>query len=252
MDMGPVISAHSVRKSFGSSADKVVALDGVSLDVSAGEFVVLLGRSGCGKSTLLSLLGGLQKPDAGTIEVGGIPVDGPGLDRGLMFQSYAVFPWRTVRGNIVMGLAAKKVPRREHADRVDQLLQTVGLEGRGDSFPYQLSGGMKQRVALGRLLATDAEVLLMDEPFGALDEFTRTRLHGDLLSLWRETGKTILFVTHNVREAVLLGTRVVIMEGDPGRIKTDIAVNCSYPRDPLGEDVVSLERQVVAALGDEE
>ena len=204
---------------------RFTALEDVTLDIGAGEFLVLVGPSGCGKSTLLDLLGGLSRPSSGRILLDGSPVTGPGLDRGLVFQQYALLPWRTARGNVEFGLEAKRVARRERARRAREYLELVGLAGFEEHYPHELSGGMRQRVAIARSLAFDPEVLLMDEPFAALDAQTREALQDELLRIWTHTGKTVLFVTHSIDEAVYLGQRVAVMTSRPGRIKTVIDID---------------------------
>jgi NitT/TauT family transport system ATP-binding protein len=194
------------------------ALEDVSLDVRAGEFLTVVGPSGCGKSTLLDLVAGLDRPSRGRILVDGEEVRGPGLDRGIVFQQYALYPWRTARGNVEFGLAAKGVERRERAALAQHYLELVGLTGFEDRHPHELSGGMKQRVAIARALAFDPDVLLMDEPFGALDAQTRESLQVELLRIWQQTGKTVVFITHGIDEAVYLGQRVAVMSSRPGRI----------------------------------
>jgi len=205
------VSIVDVSKVFGHGRAAVAALDRVTLDVAPGEFICLLGASGCGKSTLLNLVADLDRPVSGTITVraGGT---------GLMFQEAALFPWLTARGNVELALKLRGVARDARRARTDELLEMVHLRDFAKKRPHELSGGMRQRVALARALAQDAELLLMDEPFGALDAMTRDRLHDELESLWRTTGKTVMFVTHNVREAVRLGDRVVLMASRPGRV----------------------------------
>ncbi|QHC23698.1 ABC transporter ATP-binding protein [Streptomyces sp. GS7] len=195
------------------------ALNGVDLRIGAGEFVVVVGPSGCGKSTLLDLLGGLARPSAGRILLDGEPVTGPGLDRGIVFQQYALLPWRTALGNVEFGLEATGVPRRERVARAREYLELVGLSGFENRHPHELSGGMRQRVALARSLAYAPDVLLMDEPFAALDAQTRESLQDELLRIWQRTGKTVVFITHGIEEAVYLGQRVAVMTSRPGRIK---------------------------------
>jgi NitT/TauT family transport system ATP-binding protein len=203
----------------------LTALADVTLDIAEGEFLTLVGPSGCGKSTLLDLLGGLTRPASGRILLDGSPVAGPGLDRGLVFQQYALLPWRSAQGNVEFGLEAKGLARRDRADRAREYLSLVGLEGFEDRYPHELSGGMKQRVAIARSLAFDPEVLLMDEPFAALDAQTRESLQEELLSIWQRTGKTVLFITHGIEEAVYLGQRVAVMTSRPGRIKSVIDID---------------------------
>ena len=213
------VRASGVTKTYGRGAHSTVALQELDLDVADGEFVCLLGRSGCGKSTLLSLVAGLEQPTAGTIDVAGRKV-------AMMFQDSTQFPWLTVGGNIELALRLGGVPRDDRAERITELLTLVRLDGKAGKRPHELSGGMRQRVALARALAQDAEVLLMDEPFGALDAMTRDVLHDEIERIWQERRLTVLFVTHNVREAVRLGDRVVLLAPAPGRIETvhDIAI----------------------------
>jgi len=199
---------------------EVLALDQVSLSVASREFVALLGPSGCGKSTLLYLIGGFLPVESGTISVDGKRVQGPGPDRGIVFQHFALFPWKTVRGNILYGLERQGMPKEEREQRALDFIKLVGLAGFEDSYPSQLSGGMKQRAAIARTLAFDPSILLMDEPFGALDAQTRGLMQGELLRIWQRTPKTVIFVTHDVQEAVYLAERVAVMSARPGRIKT--------------------------------
>ena len=209
----------------------VLALEDVSLNVGSREFLALLGPSGCGKSTLLYLLGGFLPIEKGAISVEGKPVLAPGPDRGIVFQHFALFPWKSVRANISYGLERQGMPKPERDERVQTLVNLVGLSGFEDSYPSQLSGGMKQRAALARTLAFDPSILLMDEPFGALDAQTRHLMQDELLSIWRRTPKTVIFVTHDVQEAVYLADRVAVMSARPGRIKSliDIKLDKSDP-----------------------
>jgi NitT/TauT family transport system ATP-binding protein len=211
----------------------VVALDRVSLDVRDGEFLALLGPSGCGKSTLLYLLGGFLPVEAGSIAVSGRPVTGPGPDRGVVFQNFALYPWKTVRQNILYGLEKQRMPRGERERRAQELIDLVHLRGFENSYPAALSGGMKQRVAIARTLAIDPAILLMDEPFGALDAQTRALMHEELLAILRRTPKTVVFVTHDVREAVYLADRVAVMSARPGRIKQ--IVDAQFSKDERAE-----------------
>jgi NitT/TauT family transport system ATP-binding protein len=197
----------------------VLALSDVSLEVRPREFVALLGPSGCGKSTLLYLVGGFLPTEAGRILVEGRPVSAPGPDRGIVFQHFALFPWKTVRANILYGLERQRMPRNEREKRAQAFIDLVGLRGFEDSYPSQLSGGMKQRTAIARTLAFDPNILLMDEPFGALDAQTRLLMQTELLNIWKRTPKTVIFVTHDVQEAVYLAERVVVMSARPGHIK---------------------------------
>ena len=207
----------------------LLALDDISLQVGQGEFLALLGPSGCGKSTLLHVVAGLE-PAVGELLVQGKKITGPGLDRGVVFQDYALFPWRTVLDNVAFGLEMRKLPRPERLARAHEYVKLVGLEGFEERYPAQLSGGMKQRVAIARALAFDPEVLLMDEPFAALDAQTREILQAELLRIWEQTSKTIMFVTHSIDEAVFLSQRVVVMTARPGRIKQIVDVDLPWPR----------------------
>ncbi|HEY4773899.1 MAG TPA: ABC transporter ATP-binding protein [Xanthobacteraceae bacterium] len=203
----------------------VLAVDDVSLAVSHREFIALLGPSGCGKSTLLYLIGGFLPTETGTITVDSRPIAGPGPDRGIVFQHFALFPWKTVRANVMYGLKRSGLPRAEQEKRAQAFIDLVGLCGFEDSFPSQLSGGMKQRTAIARTLAIDPDILLMDEPFGALDAQTRSLMQSELLSIWQRSPKTVIFVTHDVQEAVFLAQRVAVMSARPGRIKALVDVN---------------------------
>lgn len=232
------ISLRGVGKVFRSRGVDVAALSDVSLDVHSGQFLVLVGPSGCGKSTLLDLLAGLSRPTSGEVLLDGRPVTGPGLDRGVVFQQYALFPWRTAQANVEFGLEGKGIPRRERHERARGFLDLVGLYGFADRYPHELSGGMKQRVAIARSLAFDPDVLLMDEPFAALDAQTRDGLQDELLRIWERTGKTIVFITHGIDEAVYLGQRVAVMTSRPGRIKqiVDIALESRTTTEDLRSD----------------
>ncbi|MBO0877887.1 MAG: ABC transporter ATP-binding protein, partial [Pseudonocardia sp.] len=198
------------------------------LDVAAGEFVVIVGPSGCGKSTLLDLLAGLSAPSGGRILLDGEPVTGAGLDRGIVFQQYALLPWRTAQGNVEFGLEATGARRQERAQRAREYLELVGLAGFADRHPHELSGGMKQRVAIARSLAYDPEVLLMDEPFAALDAQTRESLQDELLRIWQRTHKTVVFITHSIDEAVYLGQRVAVLTSRPGRVKSVVHIDLDH------------------------
>lgn len=218
---------HRVNKTFHvrnpargkGTFTEFTAVKDVNLTVRDGEFLTIVGPSGCGKSTLLEMLAGLLRPSSGRILLDGREVTGPGLDRGIVFQQYALFPWKTARGNVESGLEAKGVPRKERRELAEHYLALVGLAGFADRYPHELSGGMKQRVAIARSLACNPDVLLMDEPFAALDAQTRETLQGELLRIWEHTKKTILFITHGIDEAVVLGQRVAIMSARPGTIR---------------------------------
>jgi NitT/TauT family transport system ATP-binding protein len=231
------ISVRGVGKVFPTRGAPVTALEDVSFDVHSGEFLVIVGPSGCGKSTLLDLLGGLTRPSSGQILLDGTPVTGPGLDRGVVFQQYALFPWRTTLSNVEFGLEARGLSRRERVARARYFLDLVGLSGFHDRYPHELSGGMKQRVAIARSLAFDPDVLLMDEPFAALDAQTRDGLQDELLRIWEKTGKTVVFITHGIEEAVYLGQRVAVMTSRPGRIKQILDV--PLPSRAITEDLRS-------------
>jgi NitT/TauT family transport system ATP-binding protein len=219
------IRFQQVRKEFvvrgegGGPSDRFTALEDITLDVRPGEFLALVGPSGCGKSTLLDLLGGLTAPTSGRILLDGRPIEGPARDRGIVFQQYALFPWRTAAQNVEFGLDIAGLKAKQRREIARHYLDLVGLTAFADRYPHELSGGMKQRVAIARSLAYDPEVLLMDEPFAALDAQTRETLQGELLRIWRATGKTIIFITHGIDEAVVLGQRVAVMTSRPGRIK---------------------------------
>ena len=245
------ISIAGVSKSFTQKRAKVPALEDVSLTIAEGEFVCLVGPSGCGKSTLLNLIAGLDFPDTGTITVGGKPVTGPGRDRVVLFQESALFPWLSVRGNVNLALRLAGIPKAERGGRASELLRMVRLKGFGGKRPHELSGGMRQRVALARALAQNASVLLMDEPFGALDAITRDLLHDELERVWQETGLTVLFVTHNVREAVRLGDRVLVLSSRPGRVVEEFAVDIPRPRRLDDPEVSSLSGGITDRLRQE-
>jgi len=226
------LQVEHVSKSFASPNQSVHALDDVSLSVREGEFVCLVGPSGCGKSTLLSIIAGLERPDRGTVASDGKPITGPGSDRLVMFQESALFPWLDVLGNVMFGLKLKPgLAKSDRAEVAQFYLKLVGLEKFSRASIHELSGGMKQRVALARALAPNPRVLLMDEPFAALDAMTREQLYGDIQDIWAKRRKTIIFVTHNVREAVCLGDRVVLFSPHPGRIRREFAIDLPRPRD---------------------
>ena len=228
---GPALEVAGLRKTYTRDRRTLEVLDLERLAVADGEFMTIVGPSGCGKSTLLHILGGFVRADAGTIRVHGRDVVAPGHDRGMVFQEFALFPWRTVAGNVGWGLEVQGVPAAERAAIVDRHLELTGLVEFRNHLPGELSGGMKQRVALARVLAFDPEVLLMDEPFGALDAQTRESMQEELLRLWERTGKTIVFVTHDIDEAVYLGDRVVVLTARPARIREEMAVDLPRPRD---------------------
>jgi NitT/TauT family transport system ATP-binding protein len=224
------ISVREVTKTFQLGNEDFVALDRVSLDIADNEFVTVVGPSGCGKSTLMNILAGLDAPTAGDALVDGAAVRGPGPERGVIFQQYALFPWLTVRKNVEFGLKVAKVPKEQRRERADQYIRMVGLEQFAEALPKMLSGGMKQRCAIARAYAVDPSILLMDEPFGALDALTRVKLQEQLLDTWSQAQRTVMFITHDVDEAVFLANRVVIMAANPGRIYDIVDVNLPYPR----------------------
>lgn len=226
----PALHAEGVRKVYESDAGAVTALDGIGISVADREFVSVVGPSGCGKTTLLRLFAGLEQPTEGRVETDGERIESPSPSRAMVFQSFNLFEWRTVRGNVAFGLERLGVPESERRERVEEWLETVGLAGFADAYPEELSGGMRQRVGLARALAVDPDVLLMDEPFGALDAQTRALLQSELLDLWEDQRTTVLFVTHDIEEALLLSDRVVVMGNDPNRIVKRVDVPFERPR----------------------
>lgn len=228
--MDPMISIRSVSKTYESSRGRVTSLQNVDLAVARGEFVTLVGPSGCGKSTMLNLVAGLLKPTSGAVLVDGRPVEGPGPDRGVIFQQYALFPWLTARQNVEFGLRLQGLKKKERRERAQQYLDLVGLGRFATSLPKELSGGMKQRCAIARAYAVHPSLLLMDEPFGALDALTRVQMQDDLLGTWQQERRTVLFITHDVDEAVYLAGRVIVMSPGPGRISDVVDVPLPYPR----------------------
>ena len=226
----PLVEVDHLSKVFVRGERRVTALHDLSLRVDVGEFVTVVGPSGCGKSTFLHILGGFIPPTEGSMRIAGREVTGPGPDRGVMFQELALFPWRTVLGNVTWGLEAQGRPKAERVAIAERHLDLVGLLAFKDAYPAELSGGMKQRVALARVLTFDPAVLLMDEPFGALDAQTRELMQEELQRIWVKTGKTVLFVTHDVEEAVYLGDRVVVFSARPGHIKAEVPVRLPRPR----------------------
>lgn len=224
------ISIEGVSRSFKREGKAFSALENVDLTVREGEFVCLIGHSGCGKTTLLNIIAGLEAPSEGTVTFNGHKVTGPGRERVVVFQEYALFPWFTVRQNVEFGL--KAMGARRVTDRADSLLKLVGLSGFEKSYPRHLSGGMRQRVALARALAVEPEALLMDEPFGALDMLTREAMQDELTRIWQETKRTVVFVTHGIEEAVKLADRVVVLSASPGRIKDIVEIDLDRPRSP--------------------
>jgi NitT/TauT family transport system ATP-binding protein len=247
----PKISVQDVSRVYPLKDNDFVALDHVSLDVGDNEFITVVGPSGCGKSTLMNILAGLETPSGGGAFVDGVPVRGPGPDRGMIFQQYALFPWLTVRKNVEFGLRVAKVPAAQRRERAEHYIRLVGLEQFADALPKMLSGGMKQRCAIARAYAVNPSLLLMDEPFGALDALTRVRLQEQLLDTWSQDKRTVMFITHDVDEAVILANRVVVMAARPGRIHEVIDVDLPYPRDEsvrLSPEFAELRNRVWRAV----
>ncbi len=240
---------RNVSKTFTARQNEpLIALDNISAKVAKGEFLCILGPSGCGKTTLLRMIGGLDHPTSGEIEVEGTPVTGPDPRLAMIFQEYSLYPWRTVRANVGFGLQMRGMPHEEREEIVTRFIGLVGLEGFGDSYPYELSGGMRQRVAVARALATDPAVLLMDEPFGALDAQTRNRMQKELLLIWEKTKKTVIFVTHSVDEAVYLADRIMVLSPRPGRIAGIYDVDIPRPRDRTSIEFAGLRRDVLELI----
>jgi NitT/TauT family transport system ATP-binding protein len=240
----PHIVVQGVNKIFSTGERELVALKDINLEIPHGQFTCLLGPSGCGKSTLLNAVAGFALPTSGRITVDGKPVTEPGPDRGMVFQEYALFPWMTVEDNIGFGLQIKGMPRDQIRRKVDDLLAMLSLSDFRARFPKDLSGGMRQRVAIARVLALDSPILLMDEPFGALDALTRRNLQDELLRIWAELKKTILFVTHSIEEAIYLADRIVVMTYRPGTVKRDIIVELPRERDPASPEFNALKREL--------
>jgi NitT/TauT family transport system ATP-binding protein len=251
-DAPPKLGLQDVSLSYGTdNGSQLLALDRINLNVRKGEFVCIVGPSGCGKSTLLYLVAGLHAPTAGSVLVDSRPVTDPGTDRILMFQEHGLFPWLTVGENVEFGMKMKGLSKAERDERTERYLRLVHLAQFKKSRPHQLSGGMRQRVALARALAAEPDVLLMDEPFAALDAQTRDMLHDELERIWAETGRTILFVTHNVREAVRLADRVVLLSFRPGRVKSEFPVDLPRPRHLEEVEVARTAREILDSLRDE-
>jgi NitT/TauT family transport system ATP-binding protein len=248
----PKVSLNDISLSYEASDGKqLLALDRINLQVSPGEFLCIVGPSGCGKSTLLHLIAGLHQQTSGNVLIDNKPVDGPGTDRILIFQELGLFPWLTVADNVEFGMKMKGIPKTERRERIDYYLRLVHLSQFKNSYTHQLSGGMRQRVALARALATEPDVLLMDEPFAALDAQTRDLLHDELERIWAETGRTIIFVTHNVREAIRLGDRVVLFTFRPGRIKREYPIDLPRPRQLEDISVAKGAREILDDLREE-
>ena len=252
MTPDPHIQIRNVSKVFSSGGQEIVALDDINLDIQPGEFICLLGPSGCGKSTLLNAVAGFSPPTGGTITVDGQAVLNPGPDRGMVFQEYALFPWMTVAKNIAFGLEIKKMPKAQIAEKVGALLHMLNLQDFRERYPKDLSGGMRQRVAIARVLALDSPILLMDEPFGALDSLTRRNLQDELLRIWTEFRKTIIFVTHIIEESIYLADRIIVMTYRPGKIKKQVRVAMSRPRDPSSAEFNELKKELSLLVMEEQ
>jgi ABC-type nitrate/sulfonate/bicarbonate transport system ATPase subunit len=243
-----ILAIRGVTKRFTVGDGEVEALAPIDLTIPQGEFVCMIGASGCGKSTLLRIIAGFEEPTTGDVAIYGNAIAGPGSDRGMVFQDYALFPWMTVRENISFGPRQRQLPREEIERTTDEFIKMVGLERFADRYPNQLSGGMKQRVAIARVLANNANILLMDEPFGALDALTREQLQHELLQIWARTGVTTIFVTHSVEEAVLLADRVLVMSAGPGRIDSDFRIDLARPREVSSPEFNAMRRDVARRL----
>ena len=248
----PHIRVDGVNKVFETGGRTVTALQDIHLEIPRGQFTCLLGPSGCGKSTLLNAVAGFSLPSSGSITVDGELVAAPGPDRGMVFQEYALFPWMTVEDNIAFGLHIKGMGKAEIRARVDGLLGMLSLSDFRQRFPKDLSGGMRQRVAIARVLALDSPIMLMDEPFGALDALTRRNLQDELLRIWSELKKTILFVTHSIEEAVYLADRIVVMTYRPGTVKRDLLVDIPRMRDPAAPEFNALKRELGVMVMEEQ
>jgi NitT/TauT family transport system ATP-binding protein len=243
-----ILTIQNLRKTFPLDDGELVAIDDFSLKVQDGEFLCILGPSGCGKTTLLRIIAGLEMPSGGRILLNGNEITGPGSDRGMVFQEFALFPWRTVRKNVEFGLELKKVPKEKKNEISQKYIDLVGLKGFENAHPYELSGGMKQRVGIARALANDPSILLMDEPFGAIDAQTRNMMQGELLRIWSETKKTVVFITHSVDEAVYLADRIVVMSPRPGRLKEIFEISFERPRERASVEFASLRRDILSEL----
>jgi ABC-type nitrate/sulfonate/bicarbonate transport system ATPase subunit len=244
----PQLIIRRVTKRFPVDTHEVEALGCIDLTIDAGQFVCLIGASGCGKSTLLRILAGFEEPTTGDVLALGKPIRGPSSDRGMVFQDYALFPWMTVKQNVGFGPRQRQLPGKEVESIAEKFMKLVGLEQFADRYPSQLSGGMKQRVAIARVLANNASILLMDEPFAALDALTREQLQRELLQIWIRNGVTVLFVTHSVEEAVLLADRVLVMSAGPGRIENDIKIALPRPREVSSREFNATRRDVARQL----
>ena len=240
----PIIDIQNVSKFFVQQGQPFHALRDANLRIAKGEFITLIGASGCGKSTLLRIIAGFEKPSSGRALMWGQDIDGPAPQRGMVFQDYALFPWLSVRDNIGFGPTSRRLSKSIVRETCDRFIEMVGLTRFADVYPHQLSGGMRQRVAIARVLANDAEIVLMDEPFGALDAMTRERLQEELLDIWRKTNLTVVFVTHAIEEAISLADRIVVMTPSPGRIESDNRLSLSRPRDVSSPEFNDVRRDM--------
>jgi len=243
-----MLTIQGLEKSFPKDKEKLTAIQNFNLEVKDEEFVCVLGPSGCGKTTLLRIIAGLESKTEGSIQLDGVEISGPGSDRGMVFQEFALFPWRTTRKNIEFGLEIRNVPSKERQEIAQKYIDLVGLKGFENSHPFELSGGMKQRVGIARALANDPKVLLMDEPFGALDAQTRNLMQKELLRIWKETKKTVIFITHSVDEACYLADRIVVMTARPGTIKEIFTIASERPRDRASVEFAQLRKTILAEL----
>jgi ABC-type nitrate/sulfonate/bicarbonate transport system ATPase subunit len=251
-ETGKPLRIDSLTKIYETrSGERVEALGPISIEVQASEFLVIVGPTGCGKSTLLQILAGFLEPTDGKVLVGGEPITGPSIDRSMVFQSYALFPWLSVLENVEFGLRRKEIPRLRRREIALHHLRLVGLQEFANKGIDELSGGMKQRVAIARAFAVDPSIMLMDEPFGALDALTRRLLQRELLRVWREQQRTVVFITHSVEEAIFLADRILVMSSRPGRIKAEWKVDAPRPRDVTSEELRQLERQIYSLLDEE-
>jgi len=249
--MENILEIRNVSKKFVSKNREILAVDNISFNVKYNEFLSIVGPSGCGKSTLLRMIAGLEKPTSGEILMEGRRIEGPGAERGLVFQQYTLLPWRNVLDNVAFGLEIRGIPKKERYKIARRFIKMIGLEGFEEAYPYELSGGMQQRVAIARTLANDPKVVLMDEPFGALDTQTRTILQHELLKIWEKEKKTVLFVTHSVDEAIYLSDRVIVMTARPGRIKDIIPIDLERPRKRDSLEFIEYRKRIVNILKDE-
>lgn len=239
------LELHEVNKSF----DTLKVLESVNIKINQGEFAAIVGPSGCGKSTVLRMVAGLESPDSGEVLANGQTINTPSPDRTMIFQEHALYPWSTVEENVGFGLELANVPKIERKKRIEEVLKKVGLDGFNQYYPSQLSGGMRQRVSIARALVMDPDVLLLDEPYGALDAMTRLTMQNELLHLWQDSGKTMLLITHDIDEAIYLADRIFVMSARPGRVVHTIELDLPRPRNRNGERFVKLRQEIMQVLG---